>query len=84
MPFNHVAANVRICQKPPSNDGFSSARGMTDIGDFPATQLSGLERSKAAGTWCHNRSVVTPCVAVAMLDRLVVGSNGTSASFRSV
>ena len=25
MPFSHVAANVRICQKPPSNDGFSSA-----------------------------------------------------------
>ena len=42
MPFSHVAANVRICQKPSSNDGFSSARGMTDIGDIAARPPSGV------------------------------------------
>jgi len=34
LPFSHVAANVRICQKPRSNDEFFSARGRTDIGTF--------------------------------------------------
>lgn len=60
VPFSHIAANVRICQKPPYNDGFSSARGMADIRDFPARRLSGLERAKAADACCHNRSVLTP------------------------
>ena len=48
MPFSHVAGNVRICQKPPSNDGFSSARGMADIGDLPAIPGCGGERQLPA------------------------------------